>query len=166
MAKYSLAHFGELDSENLENYYEVDIEFNAQEIQIDISFENSRIDTKRLDIVKEYIADISKFDKKNKQYIDQDYADEGSDTVRTYVEHHLEEISKEELSDLVDFDNEKTSPENQLLNSLRLVRVCLYPDSEDQFAIFDYSIGRDLTQYLVVINTDENGNLDYMTMES
>ena len=52
------------------------------------------------------------------------------------------------------------------MNSLRLVRVGLFPDSEDRFAIFDYSIGRNLTQYLVVINTDENGNLDYMTMES
>lgn len=40
------------------------------------------------------------------------------------------------------------------------------PHNENQFAIFDYSIDQDLTQYLVVINTDENGNLDYMTMES
>ena len=53
-----------------------------------------------------------------------------------------------------------------LLKKLHLVRVGLYPDSEEQFAIFDYSIGKDLTNYLVVINTDENGNLDYMTMES
>ena len=53
-----------------------------------------------------------------------------------------------------------------LLKKLHLVRVGLYPDSKDQFAIFDYSIGKELTNYLVVINTDENGNLEYMTMES
>ncbi|MBK8496483.1 MAG: DUF2004 domain-containing protein [Chitinophagaceae bacterium] len=32
--------------------------------------------------------------------------------------------------------------------------------------MFDYSIGQEITNYLIVINTDENGNLDYMTMES
>ncbi len=46
------------------------------------------------------------------------------------------------------------------------MRIGLYPDSDGQFAIFDYSIGRDLVDYLVVINTDENGMLEYMTMES
>jgi hypothetical protein len=53
-----------------------------------------------------------------------------------------------------------------MLSKLHLVRVGLYPDSEDEFAIFDYSIGQELTQYLVVINTNEDGEIDYMTMES
>jgi hypothetical protein len=44
--------------------------------------------------------------------------------------------------------------------------VGIYPDSEDQFAIFDYSLGQGISNYLVVIYTDENGNLDYMTMDS
>jgi len=52
------------------------------------------------------------------------------------------------------------------LTKLKLIRVGLYPTSEDNFAIFDYSIGEEITDYLVVINTDENGQLDYMTMES
>ena len=52
------------------------------------------------------------------------------------------------------------------ITKLQLVRVGIYPDSTGQFAIFDYSLGQEMTNYLVVINTDENGNLDYMTMES
>jgi hypothetical protein len=166
MANYVLPHFGELDPKSLEEYYDVDIDFNGQKIQIDLNFENNSIDTKLLDIVKQFIENISEFDKKNKKYIEQDYADEDADTVRTYVEHHLEEVGKDELAGLVDFDNEKVKPEIQLMNSLRLVRVGLYPDNEDQFSVFDYSIGKDLTQYLVVININKEGNLDYMTMES
>jgi len=166
MADYSLPYFGELDSKNLEEYYDVDIDFNGQKTQIDLNFENNSIDTKRLDIVKQFIENISEFDKKNKKYIEQDYADADNGTVKTYVEHHLEEIGKDELSNLVDFDNKATNPEIQLMNSLRLVRVGLYPDNEDQFAVFDYSIRKELTQYLVVININEKGDLDYMTMES
>lgn len=166
MANYTLPHFGQLDLTNLDEFYNVNMEFNGQEIQIDLNFENKSIDTKSLDIAKKFILNIADFDKKNKKYIEKDYADEDSDTVKTYVEHHLEEVDKAELTGLVDFENKKMSPEQQLVKALRLVRLGLYPDSEDQFAIFDYSIGQELTQYLVVINTDQNGKLDYMTMES
>lgn len=166
MANYTLPHFGQLDPTNLDECYDADIDLNGQEIQIELNFENKTIDTRRLDIVRKFIESIASFDKKNKKYIDQDYADKDCDTVKTYVEHHLEEIDKKELTELVDFGNKSLSARKQLVKALRLVRLGLYPDSVDQFAIFDYSIGQELTQYLVVINTDQDGKLDYMTMES
>jgi hypothetical protein len=166
MSNYLLPYFGELDLKNLEEYYDVDIDFNGQKIQIDLNFESTSIEPKRLDVVKQFIENIANYNKRNKQYIDEDYKDEDCDTVRTYVEHHLEDIDKDELTGLVDFNNKTTSAEIQLKNALKLVRLGIYPHNEKQFAIFDYSIDQDLTQYLVVINTDENGNLDYMTMES
>ena len=166
MAEYTLPHFGNLPTENLEEYYDVDIEFNGNQIQIDLNFETKTIDTLTMDKVKNFIENIDKFDKLNKTYILNDYNDEDGDTVKFYLEHHLEEVGKDELSTLINFDDSKTEPEQQLLTKLKLVRVGLYPTSEDNFAIFDYSIGEEITNYLVVINTDENGELDYMTMES
>jgi Protein of unknown function (DUF2004) len=166
MANYTLPHFGQIDVANLDEYYDVEIQFGSEGVQIDLNFENKTIDQNRLDAAKKFIDKISDFDIVNKKYIESDYNDEECDTVRTYVEHHLEEIAQDELSKLVDFKNKTIKPDKQLMKKLRLVRVGLYPDKEDQFAIFDYSIGKDLTNYLVVINTDENGKLDYMTMES
>ncbi|REG88536.1 DUF2004 domain-containing protein [Flavobacterium aquicola] len=166
MAEYTLPHFGKLPIGNLEEYYDVDIEFNGNEIQIDLNFEDKIIDTPTMDKVKNFIGNIDKFDKLNKTYIHSDYSDEDGDTVKFYLEHHLEEISKDEISTLINFDDSSTEPEQQLLTKLKLVRVGLYPHDEDNFAIFDYTIGRELTDYLVVIKTDENGELDYMTMES
>lgn len=119
-----------------------------------------------MDKVKSYLENIDKFNELNKTYISDDYNDEEGDTVKFYIEHHLEEVGKDELSALINFDDPTLGPEQQLLKKIELVRVGLYPDSEDNFAILDYSIGEDLTNYLVVINTDENGQLDYMTMES
>lgn len=166
MAEYALPYFGNLPTENLEEYYDVDIELNGNEIQVDLNFENQTADTLILDKVKNFIEKLEKFDKLNKTYILNDYNDEDGDTVKFYLEHHLEEVDKEELTKLVNFNDTITEPEQQLLSKLKLVRVGLYPDNEDNFAIFDYSIGKDITNYLVVINTDENGQLDYMTMES
>lgn len=166
MAQYTLPHFGQLDLTNLEEYYDVDITLNGHDFQIDLNFESKTIDATRLDKVKQFIENINEWDKKNKTYIERDYNDEEADTVKTYLEHHLEEIDQEDLAPLVNFDDKSIDPEKQLLKQLHLVRMGLYPDSEEQFAIFDYSIGTELTNYLVVINTDEEGDLEYITMES
>ncbi|REC44533.1 DUF2004 domain-containing protein [Chryseobacterium sp. 5_R23647] len=166
MKEYTLPHFGNLATENLEEYYTVNIEFDGAEIEIDLNFENKTFDTITMDKVKNFIENIEKYNKLNKTYILNDYNDEDGDTVKSYLEHHLDEVEKEELSNLINFDDKTIEPELQLLKNLKLVRVGLYPDNEDNFAIFDYSIGVEITNYLVVINTDEHGQLDYMTMES
>jgi len=166
MKEYTLPHFGNLAAENLEEYYTVNIEFDGDEIEIDLNFENKTIDTITMDKVKNFIENIEKYNKLNKTYILNDYNDEVGDTVKSYLEHHLEEVEKEEISNLINFDDKTIEPELQLLKNLKLVRVGLYPDYEDNFAIFDYSIGVEITNYLVVINTDEHGQLDYMAMES
>jgi hypothetical protein len=166
MANYLLPNFGQLESENLEEYYDVNIDFNGQKIELDLNFESKNIDTKRLEIVRNIIENISEFDRKNKQYINQDFADEDCDTVRTYVEHHIENFDKDELSEFIDFDNKTISPEIQLINSLRLIRIGFYPDSDEKVATFDYSLNPEITDQLVVIFTYPTGEMNYMTMES
>ena len=152
--------------QNLEEYYDVEINFNGHEIQIDLNFENKSINTERLDLVKEFIENISAYDTKNKKYIEQDYSNEDCDTVRTYVEHYIESFDKDELSEFIDFDNKTLTPEIQLMNSLRLVRIGFYPDSEENFATFDYSINPEIADQLVVIFMGSTGEMNYMTMES
>jgi len=166
MSSYALPHFGELDLSNLDEYYDVEIEFNGKEVDLDLNFEKKTVDPARLDIIKKFLENLPEFDQKNKKYINEDFEGEDTDTVATYVEHHMEELDEEELGDIIDFENKAVEPERQFVNALHLVRVGFYPHGEDQFAIFDYSIGREITDYLIVIFTDENGDLEYMTMES
>ena len=166
MANFKLPHFGPIDSAALDEYYDVDIDFNNKEIQIDLNFENKTIDIERLEIVKHFIENIRIHDLNNKKYIEVDFTDEDGDTVREYLEHHIEELATDDLNQLIGFNTKTIDRPKLLLKKLHLIRVGLYPDSKEQFAIFDYSIGQELTNYLVVINTDENGNLDYITMES
>lgn len=166
MATFKLSHFGILDSAVLEEYYDADIDFNNKQIQIDLNFENKTIDVERLEIVQRFIENIRIHDLNNKKHIEHDFADENGDTVREYLEHHIEELATDDLNQLIGFNTKIVDQPKLLLKKLYLTRVGLYPDSKEQFAIFDYTIGQELTNYLVVINTDENGNLDYITMES
>ena len=164
MATVTLPHIGRIDTDSLDEYYEAAATFNGAQIQIDLNFESKTIESKRLEVVKEFINNIRIHDINNKKYIERNYTDR--DTVKSYLEHHLEELGENELSELIDFNSKSVEHEKQLLKRLHLVRVGIYPDNEAQFAIFDYSIGQEITNYLIVINTDENGNLEYLTMES
>lgn len=166
MAELILPYLGKLSTENLENYYNIEFDFNGNEIQIDLNFENNTIELSKLEKVKNFINNIEEFDNLNKTYILNDYNDEEGDTVKFYLQNHLEEIGKDELSSLINFDNTSIEPEQQLMTKLKLVRVGLYPHDEENFAVFDYSIGEDITNYLLVIFTNENGELNYLTMES
>ena len=166
MATIKLPYFGNLDSESLEEYYDVEIDFNNSVIQIDLNFDNNSINIRRLEIVKQFIDNIRIHDLNNKKNIQRDFENKDADTVRLYIENHLEELASDDLDNLIGANSKSVDQPGRLVSKLHLVRIGLYPDSVDQFAIFDYSIGKELTNYLVVINTDENGNLDYITMES
>ena len=164
MPSFKLPHFGVIDPTNLDEYYDVDIDFNNKEIQIDLNFESKTITVERLEILRHFIENIRIHDINNKKHIENDFSD--GDTVQEYLENHIEELATDDLAQLIGSNIKTVDQPKLLLKKLHLIRVGLYPDSKEQFAIFDYSLGQELTNYLVVINTDENGNLDYITMES
>ncbi len=166
MPLIKLPYFGQIDPTSLEEYYNVGIPFQDKEIQIDLNFDNKTIDPKRLDLVKHFIENIRIYDLNNKGYISNDYNNEEGDTVKSYLEHHLEELGQEELSKLIDLNSKTSDHKNQLLKRLHLIRVGIYPDNATLFATFDYSIGQEMTNELVAIFTDENGNFDGMAIES
>lgn len=167
MNKYNLPHFEPIDPASPLEYYSAQIEFNNNEVELDLNFWGEAIEPKRLDLVKNILDNLKEFDSKNRKYIEQDYANEGADTVKTYIDHHLTELPEEDLAGYIDFNNNSITPEQQLINALQLVRVGFYPDEgEDQIAVFDYSLGYDVTNYLIVIFINTNGELDHLTMES
>ena len=168
MIEKTLPHFGKLQTENLEEYYNVDTEFKGKEIQIDLNFENKTIDTATFDKIKKFIENIEEFDKQNQSYIKSDFDDENGDTVKEYVTFHIEELGDEFLEQ-IDISSDDVDKEQTFLTKLDLTRVGLYPDGKyntSYFAVFDYTINRDLSDQLIVVKTDENGTLDHLSWES
>lgn len=166
MIRYTLPPFGDLPIENLEEYYDAYLESNGNKIHLILLFENKTIDISKMDNVKNFIEKMGEINDMNNTYILHDYNNKDGDTVKFYLEHHLRELSKDQLSNLINFDDPMIGHEQQLLTKLKLIRVRFYPERENNFAIFDYSIGQDMTNYLVVINTNPNGELENIGMES
>jgi hypothetical protein len=76
----------------------------------------------------------------------------------------LNEIDANVLLNL-NVNRENSKLESTLFNLLHLIRINLYPDSED-FAIWDYSLGEEITQYLIVLKTNINGKINSLDIES
>ncbi len=86
--------------------------------------------------------------------------------VKDYVEHHLEDIEKEDLDKFLIGSDHAIPVEEQLLHTLHLERVGFYPQNNDSFAVFDYTISRDITQYVIVVTFDKSGLVVGLDMES
>jgi hypothetical protein len=167
MENRSLVYFGQIDVENLEEYYNVKIDFKGTKVALDLNFGNKSIDENLYEVVNVFLGNLVAFDNNNKAFINNDFKDGGETS--EYLSFYLEELDESELSTIIDAED-NTPEEMQLLNKLRLIRVGLYPDSKygATFAIFDYSIDiyEEPFDYLLVVKTNEQGDLDHITWES
>jgi hypothetical protein len=164
MNKYSLPPFDELYINSLEDYSKTEIEFNGREIKLDLNFKEKSIDRQKLDIVKKFITNLTESDSVAVTAIKENFKSGG--IVKDYIEHHLNELETDDLSFVIDNSNKTLSKEEQMLSKVYLKRVGFYPANKKQFAVFDYTIGQELTDYIIVVNFKEDGKIDHLTMES
>ena len=159
--KYKLPHFSEIDLSQLEEHYRAEFEYNGQKTSVDLNFEGKQIESNLFDSVKEIIENIKLEDYKNRTYISNDFENINGDTVKEYLEFHIEEL-EDELSEIMDFNDKSNSPEKQLLDKLKLGRVGFYPDGKygtESFVVFDYIVDREFSDQIIVVNIDHKGNL-------
>jgi hypothetical protein len=164
---YELPYFGDLDLTDLGDYYDTEIEFNGRLVQLDLNFDDRETTIDKLDAIKDFLGKLKQQDQRNKGYIRTDYEEVlYEDSVHFYLNFHLEEIGEEELIGLVGPGDEDLPVEEQLLDKIELVRIGFYPDEDGFFAICDYSFGREITNYILVISVNKKGELLDMTVES
>jgi len=165
--EYTLPYFGELDLTDLGDFYDVEIEFHGRPVELDLNFDDGTTTIAKLDAVKSFIERLPQQDQRNKEYMRADYdAITEEDSLKFYLNFHLEEIGEEQLIALVGAGDETLPVEEQLLDKIVLVRVGFYPDEDGFFAICDYTFGREITNYLVVLSLNKDGELLDMTVES
>jgi hypothetical protein len=165
---YLFQPFGLINLAALNEDYRWKIELNGRAISIDINFAKTNIEKSAMDKIKYFIENINNYDKQNKSYIDRNFNDANGGTVKDYITFHIEELGNE-LLERLDIDVASTDIEQQCLAKLHLKRVGLYPDGKYDspcFAIFDYTLGKDLPNQYIVVTLDEEGNIDRLGWES
>ncbi|GAA4335943.1 DUF2004 domain-containing protein [Flaviaesturariibacter amylovorans] len=164
MATYTLPYFGAIDTGAPEEFYDAEATFGNGPLSLDLNVDEASVAPESLDKVKRFLEDLPALDRKARALMAEDFHG-GGDTVTEYLEHHSEELGNA-LDPLLEGSDAAAPRDERLLKALRWVRAGFYPNDEEVFATLDYSLGEDLTQYLIVVNLDANGELAYMTMES
>lgn len=160
-----LKFFGKIDLNNTEEYIDTSASINGNEISIDLNFFEKKISKKTIEPTIYLLNNLSEIEKKAKKIILEDYKIQN--VVVDYIEHHLQEFSEDDLESLNIIQTEKLEEKKlKFLNKIKIVRIGIYPEDSDSMAIFDYTIGRDLTQYLIVLRFDSKGKLVEIVMES
>src|ERR1700754_3411107 len=144
-----LPFFNDLDSESLTDYYDVDIDIEQDKVQLDINFDETNIDPAKLDTLKKYLDEPQAIINIAKKEIFNDF--ENGEDVKEFLTYHMEELDQSELDSLLNHADKTLSIEQQILSTLKLRRIGFYPDNDDVFAVFDFVLSGDISQYILVV---------------
>lgn len=158
-----LKYFEEIDPNALGDYYNTSINLDGHHIDLDLNFNNTSIEETRLIKVSLILEKLSAFIDQLKAYIRNDYTT-GTE-VQEYLDFHLEEVD-EELTALLLKADQSFKKEEQLLSILKLKRIGFYPEDDESFCVSDFEIDPEISQYLLVVNTTADQELNYISMES
>lgn len=168
MAKFILPYFGEIDLDNIEEYYNEEISYKDSIVRLDLNIEESSIKESIAVQMKNVLNNFEAYDLKNREYIDADYAKEEDGQALEFASFHLEEIG-EEISEEIGIDLQAEDKNIQFIKKLKLVRIGMYPDGKygsTSFAVFDYCIDQNISDQLLVVKVDALGNLLNIAWES
>ncbi|MEU6019740.1 DUF2004 domain-containing protein, partial [Streptomyces sp. NPDC047515] len=143
--------FGQLTPGGEDPCWESRIEWSGHTLRLDLTISDPHVRLELLDGAARIAADVGEFDRLARVAIRQDYdQDAESSEFGLYMHHHLDEFDHAELSQLFGVDHPDLVDVDRFAASLYLRRIGLSPDDPERYAVFDYTIGDALTDYLLV----------------
>ena len=161
--KKNITYFGEVEINSLQEYNEGQIVIDNRQIKLDLNFYDGVPAHDWVVEYENYIKDLKLHETNVESAIRSDYEDGGD--VKEYVDFHLEELDASIIDKVLVGTDASKSKEERLLTALKLKRIGFYPGNEN-YAVWDYTIGREVADMVVVINTDNTGKINYVTWES
>lgn len=149
------------------DYLETTIEFQNREIQLDINTDAVLGKDSWVKKYEEYISKLETFKEKIDKEIIKDFENDG--ITKEWVDFHSEELIESiEENGTLDSCDKNLPIDRQVLSILKLNRIGIYPGYEDEgyYAIWDYILDDEISDQILVIVTDKNGEIVDITWES
>ena len=165
--QYTLPFFNAINLKQLDDTYEAVFEFEGNEISLDVNFctlkddelvDVTCVSVEVADTLKKHLDQIDLHLATAQQAIHKDWAENPEGACREYVEHHKEFI-----------DELKSLSKDEVFKSIHPVRIGFYPvdtSEEGGYMTIDFTVGTDLTDYIVAVYLDEKGLVSDVTLEN
>ena len=147
-------------------YWQFELPMRGGDVQVDINADEDTFTKAMLEDIKVFISDAARFDEIARDVFKADFAEKPEGTVGTYLSHHAEELGEKDLLRIFGTPEPDDLDIDHLLDALRLKRIGLYPGSEEQRAVFDYTIDEEATDYILVVEFDRDGQVFTLSLES
>lgn len=161
--KKNITYFGEVEINSPQETTEGKVTIDNHQIELDLNFYDGVPEHNWVAEYEDYIKDLEQHKADVEAAIRADYEDGGD--VKEYVDFHFEELDASVIDKALAGTDASKPKEERLLSALKLVRIGFYPGNEN-YAVWDYTIGREIADMLVVVNTDNTGKINYVTWES
>lgn len=161
--KKDITYFGEVEINSLQETTEGTVAIDNRQVELNLNFYDGVPGHDWVEEYENYVKELGQHKAVVEAAIRADY-EEGGD-VKEYVDFHLEELDASVIDKVLAGIDSSKSQEERLLAALKLKRIGFYPGNEN-YAVWDYTIGREITDLLVVVNTNSIGKINYVTWES
>lgn len=151
------------DADPNADYMETTITLDNKEIELDLNCEEVIGSIDWIDNYENYISKLEKIKKEILHYINTDFKEKG--VTKEWIDFHLEEIEEEYINNLLKTTKQSLSKEEQALSLLRLRRVGIYPKYEG-YAIWDFVLDDEISDEILTLQTDIDGNIIDIAWES
>lgn len=151
MNKYYSKLFGEIDLNNVKEYYEATQLVDKKEIEFDLNIVGAKtIEKELLELVDEFIQRIETHIDLASTLIYVDFLREGIS--KEFIEFYTEDLDDYEgLNALINYKDQSKSIEEQLLEKLVINRIGFYPEKEDDiFAVLDFCFDPEISNQILV----------------
>jgi len=147
-------------------YWEFDLDYAERIIRLNFNIGGTVLTQESINSVAKFLENLALFENQAITGISREYQHGSEYTVRLYIEEHLEQFSPSELLSCFSTDVAQLVTPDIFISRLKLKRIGLYPDQPAACAVFDYTIGDDLTNYILAVRFDAQGKLVAIEMES
>ncbi|MGR3278047.1 hypothetical protein ACSYAD_23400 [Acaryochloris marina NIES-2412] len=146
---FEIPYFGKIDSQNLPDYLETEIQFDEKSVELDLNFEISSLGEVELHQIKVFLGFLPQNIKLAQNYLN--HLDQDDELVVEYFECH---------QDLVEDYGLRLE-----LGTLILTRVGIYPSNEC-YSVFDFTFPNDLSDRFLSVELNHDSSLIDITHES
>lgn len=163
----SIPTLGKVDFEPaLDGHWALRLDYSEHSVGLDFNVDGERLTQGAVDSVARFLDGLAAHDGLAGDAIRGEYDRGGENPVRLYVAHHIEQFDAAALRQCFGVDDPGAVSPDLFLSKLRLRRVGLYPGDNDECAVFDYTIGETLTDYIIAVRFDSGGGVVAVEMES
>ncbi|MCT4562123.1 MAG: DUF2004 domain-containing protein [Crocinitomicaceae bacterium] len=160
----SIHYFNDIDPSQLEEYYSKEIELENFKFELDLNFESQELSKEGIIRLNRCLTELPTIIKNSWAWIMDDY--KNGEDVAEYISIHLDDFFEDNPEEILNGTDTNLDNKERFLQTLRVNRIGLYPDSNENYVVIDWMTNPDLSNYILVVNCNEKLELEYITIES